>query len=145
MRIKPVNPVAKAIAQSRRRTATQVVQPKKGKGAARPCGSTPKTQAAKDNETIKELRDANRVLQDQLAQRLAQPTTKNPEPKPGTEQSQPARAGEAPLSAAERKISVGRARVAEDAPAEAAVVPPFHQREAVAASRAGPTLRVPFP
>ena len=33
MRIKPVNPVAKAIAQSRRRTATQVVPPKKGKGS----------------------------------------------------------------------------------------------------------------
>ena len=32
MRIKPVNPVAKAIAQNRRRTATQVAQPKKGKG-----------------------------------------------------------------------------------------------------------------
>jgi len=33
MRIKPINPVAKAIAQSRRRTATQIVQPKKGKGS----------------------------------------------------------------------------------------------------------------
>ena len=33
MRIKPVNPVAKAIAQNRRRTATQVPQPKKGKGS----------------------------------------------------------------------------------------------------------------
>ena len=33
MRIKPVNPVAKAIAQSRRRTATQIVQPEKGKGS----------------------------------------------------------------------------------------------------------------
>ncbi len=33
MRIKPVNPVAKAIAQNRRRTATQVAQPKKGKGS----------------------------------------------------------------------------------------------------------------
>jgi|TARA_Y100000033_G_C2687835_1_gene82247 hypothetical protein len=33
MRIKPVNPVAKAIAQGRRRTATQVVPPKKGKGS----------------------------------------------------------------------------------------------------------------
>ena len=33
MRIKPVNPVAKAIAQNRRRTATQVTQPKKGKGS----------------------------------------------------------------------------------------------------------------
>ena len=29
MRIKPVNPVAKAVAQNRRRTATQVAQPKK--------------------------------------------------------------------------------------------------------------------
>jgi len=33
MRIKPVNPVAKAVAQNRRRTATQVAQPKKGKGS----------------------------------------------------------------------------------------------------------------
>ena len=33
MRIKPINPVAKAIAQNRRRTATQVPQPKKGKGS----------------------------------------------------------------------------------------------------------------
>mgnify|MGYP003117554130 FL=1 len=33
MRIKPVNPVAKAVAQNRRRTATQVTQPKKGKGS----------------------------------------------------------------------------------------------------------------
>jgi stalled ribosome alternative rescue factor ArfA len=33
MRIKPINPVAKAIAHSRRRTATQVVSPKKGKGS----------------------------------------------------------------------------------------------------------------
>ena len=33
MRIKPVNPVAKAAAQNRRRTATQVTQPKKGKGS----------------------------------------------------------------------------------------------------------------
>ena len=33
MRIKPVNPVAKAIAQNRRRPATQVPQPKKGKGS----------------------------------------------------------------------------------------------------------------
>lgn len=33
MRIKPVNPVAKAIAHSRRRTATQVAKPKKGKGS----------------------------------------------------------------------------------------------------------------
>ena len=33
MRIKPVNPIAKAVAQNRRRTATQVAQPKKGKGS----------------------------------------------------------------------------------------------------------------
>jgi len=33
MRIKPVNPVAKAVAQNRRRTATQIAQPKKGKGS----------------------------------------------------------------------------------------------------------------
>jgi len=33
MRIKPVNPVVKAVAQNRRRTATQVAQPKKGKGS----------------------------------------------------------------------------------------------------------------
>ena len=33
MRIRPVNPVAKAVAQNRRRTATQVAQPKKGKGS----------------------------------------------------------------------------------------------------------------
>ena len=33
MRIRPVNPVAKAIAKNRRRTATQVAQPKKGKGS----------------------------------------------------------------------------------------------------------------
>ncbi len=33
MRIKQINPVAKAIAHSRRRTATQVPQPKKGKGS----------------------------------------------------------------------------------------------------------------
>jgi stalled ribosome alternative rescue factor ArfA len=33
MRIKPVNPIAKAAAQNRRRTATQVAQPKKGKGS----------------------------------------------------------------------------------------------------------------
>ena len=33
MRIKTINPVAKAIAQNRRRTATQVPQPKKGKGS----------------------------------------------------------------------------------------------------------------
>ena len=33
MRIKPTNPVAKSIAQNRRRTATQVAQPKKGKGS----------------------------------------------------------------------------------------------------------------
>ena len=33
MRIKPINPVAKAIAQNRRRTATQVPKPKKGKGS----------------------------------------------------------------------------------------------------------------
>ena len=31
MRIKPINPVAKAVAQNRRRT--QVVPPKKGKGS----------------------------------------------------------------------------------------------------------------
>ena len=33
MRIKTTNPVAKAIAQNRRRTATQVPKPKKGKGS----------------------------------------------------------------------------------------------------------------
>jgi len=33
MRIKPINPVAKALAQNRRRTATQVAPPKKGKGS----------------------------------------------------------------------------------------------------------------
>jgi stalled ribosome alternative rescue factor ArfA len=33
MRIKPINPVAKAVAQNRRRTATQVAPPKKGKGS----------------------------------------------------------------------------------------------------------------
>jgi stalled ribosome alternative rescue factor ArfA len=33
MRIKPINPVAKAIAHNRRRTATQIPQPKKGKGS----------------------------------------------------------------------------------------------------------------
>ena len=33
MRIKPINPVARAIAQNRRRTATQVSKPKKGKGS----------------------------------------------------------------------------------------------------------------
>ena len=33
MNIKRINPVAKAIAQNRRRTATQVAQPKKGKGS----------------------------------------------------------------------------------------------------------------
>lgn len=33
MRIKPVNPVARQVALNRRRTSTQVVQPKKGKGS----------------------------------------------------------------------------------------------------------------
>lgn len=33
MRIRPVNPVAKMAALNRRRTATQVVKPKKGKGS----------------------------------------------------------------------------------------------------------------
>ena len=33
MNIKRINPVAKAVAQNRRRTATQVAQPKKGKGS----------------------------------------------------------------------------------------------------------------
>ena len=32
-RITTINPVAKAMAQSRRRTSTQVVKPKKGKGS----------------------------------------------------------------------------------------------------------------
>ncbi len=33
MTIKRINPVAKAVSQNRRRTATQVVPPQKGKGS----------------------------------------------------------------------------------------------------------------
>lgn len=33
MGIKPINPVAKAVAKNRRQTATRIVQPKKGKGS----------------------------------------------------------------------------------------------------------------
>ena len=44
MSIKRINPVAKAIAQNRRRTATQVPKPKKGKGSY-----NRKTQEKRDN------------------------------------------------------------------------------------------------
>jgi stalled ribosome alternative rescue factor ArfA len=53
MRIKPINPVAKAIAQNRRRTATQVSKPKKGKGSY---------------NRNKEKRDANQVGKNESTQ-----------------------------------------------------------------------------
>ena len=42
MGIKPVNPIARAIAQNRRQTATKVVRPKKGKGSYNRNKETPK-------------------------------------------------------------------------------------------------------
>ena len=33
MGIRPINPVARVIAQNRRRTSTRIAQPKKGKGS----------------------------------------------------------------------------------------------------------------